>query len=110
MWVYYTPLFLAWAVRDKYGEVGVKRLEDGEGGSSSESSFEEEEDEDAEALTPQVERDFLRTLALIKSKDPRIYDKQVSFFSKGITPWHWKLADGCWVKGRQLPILFMPCV
>ena len=71
-------LFLAGAVRDKYGDVGVKQLEEG---SSSESSS-EEEDEDAEALTPQAERDFLRTLSLIKSKDPRIYDKEVSFFSK----------------------------
>ena len=68
-------------MRDKYGDVGVKQLE--EEGSSSESSS-EEEDEDAEALTPQVERDFLRTLSLIKSKDPRIYDKEVSFFSKGM--------------------------
>lgn len=50
----------------------------------SDSSSSEEEDEGAEALTPQVEKDFLRTLSLIRSKDPSIYDSQVSFFSKGV--------------------------
>lgn len=68
-------------MRDKYGDVGVKQLEEGEESSDSSS---EEEDEYAEALTPQVERDFLRTLSLIKSKDPRIYDKEVSFFKGGV--------------------------
>ena len=78
-------------VRDKYGDVAVKQLEDG---SSCSESSSEEEDEDAEALTPQVERDFLRTLSLIKSKDPRIYDKEVSFFTEGS-------CSHCLVKGRQ---------
>lgn len=61
-------------VRDKYGDVAMD---------SETSSSSEEEDDEAEALTPQVQRDFLRTLSLIKSKDPRIYNKEVSFFSKG---------------------------
>lgn len=52
--------------------------------SESESSSSEEEDDEAEALTPQVEKEFLRTLSLIKSKDPYIYNKDMAFFSKGM--------------------------
>ena len=33
-------------------------------------------------LTADVEKEFLRTLSLIHSKDPRIYDKQTQFFRK----------------------------
>ena len=33
-------------------------------------------------LTAEVEKDFLRTLSLIHSKDPSIYDKQTTFFKK----------------------------
>lgn len=69
----------ACAVRDKYGDVAVSQLE-----SESESSSSEEEDDEAEALTPQVEKEFLRTLSLIKSKDPCIYNKDMAFFSKGM--------------------------
>lgn len=57
-------------VRDKYGE-------DVDSSSS-------EEDEEAEGLTSDVERDFLRTLSLLKSKDPSIYDSHSEFYSHGM--------------------------
>uniref|UniRef100_A0A8W8LZA7 KRI1-like protein n=1 Tax=Magallana gigas TaxID=29159 RepID=A0A8W8LZA7_MAGGI len=59
-------------LRDRYGVDAEKEEED--------SSSSESEDEDAEALTPQLEEDWLKTLAALKSKDPRIYDKSVKFY------------------------------
>ena len=54
----------------------------GDGGSgSSSSSSSEEEDSDAEELTPQVEVDILKTIQMIRRKDPQIYDKNKQFFS-----------------------------
>lgn len=58
-------------MREKYGDVDTS------------SSSSEEEDEDAEGLTTDVQRDFLRTLSLLKSKDPSIYDSQSQFYSEG---------------------------
>jgi len=57
-------------LKQKYGDEPIEE-------SSSES-----EDDDAEALTPQMEKDFLETLSLIKEKDPKIYAKDSVFFKK----------------------------
>ena len=56
-------------MKEKYGDTAV---EDGSDSSS--------EDEDGEGITSDVERDFLRTLSLIKNKDPIIYDPSTTFY------------------------------
>ncbi len=58
-------------VRDKYGD-------DVDASSSS-----SEEEDEAEGVTKKMERDFLCTLSLLKSKDPAIYDTDKVFFTKG---------------------------
>ncbi|CAL1277260.1 unnamed protein product [Larinioides sclopetarius] len=47
---------------------------------SSSSSESEEEEE------PAIEKDFLKTLSLLKSKDPRIYDENTEFFREEDVP------------------------
>ncbi|CAI9736483.1 Hypothetical predicted protein [Octopus vulgaris] len=47
---------------------------------SSESSS--SEDEDGEEITEEFEKDWMCTLAALKTKDPKIYDKNVKFFQE----------------------------
>eukprot|EP00058_Branchiostoma_floridae_P020469 XP_002605959.1 hypothetical protein BRAFLDRAFT_92213 [Branchiostoma floridae] len=58
-------------LKDRYGDVDID---------ASSSSSSETEDEDAVELTPAIEKGFLKTLAALKSKDPRIYQQDVSFY------------------------------
>ncbi|KCV71959.1 hypothetical protein H696_01368 [Fonticula alba] len=51
--------------------------------SSDEDSDSEVEDEDGALMTPAVEKDILRTISLIKARDPRVYDSKVDFFEGG---------------------------
>lgn len=56
-----------------------KKDADKESDSSSYSSS-SSEDEEGEAVTEQKEKDWLSTLAALKNKDPRIYDKSIKFY------------------------------
>lgn len=77
----FLPFFLTsvsvWfiSVKTKYGEDPSTFLDE-----SSESTTSSDDDE-AKELTEGVERDFFKTLASLKSKDPKIYDPNVSFFN-----------------------------
>ncbi|NXV05958.1 KRI1 protein, partial [Cettia cetti] len=58
-------------LRDRYGDSG-----DSSDSDSSESSG------DHVALDPREEREFYRTLALLKTRDPRIYRQDTTFYTR----------------------------
>ncbi|XP_013417705.1 protein KRI1 homolog [Lingula anatina] len=58
-------------LKDRYGDVEID-----EDTTSSES-----EDDDAEALTEEVEKGWLKAYAAVKTRDPKIYSKEVKFYN-----------------------------
>lgn len=72
-------------VESKFGKtstLGKRRERDGEDdGSEDESSSDEDEDDNAELATEALDAEINATLNAIRSKDPRVYDQNVTFYS-----------------------------
>ncbi|KAJ3267088.1 KRRI-Interacting protein 1, partial [Borealophlyctis nickersoniae] len=65
------------SLREKYGD---DYLDEDEGPPDSES--EEEEDEFGELVTPEVDAQFMKTLAKLRAKKEEVYDPNSNFFSE----------------------------
>ncbi|XP_064355268.1 protein KRI1 homolog [Dromaius novaehollandiae] len=66
-------------LQDRYGDDG------GDGSSDSSSESDSSSGDDVEP-DPRLERDFYRTLALLKTRDPRIYRPDTTFYSRDGSP------------------------
>nr|XP_033332329.1 protein KRI1 homolog [Megalopta genalis] len=64
-------------LKTKYGDINVTTVSDGDSDTESSSSSEEEEENE---VTKQFDKDFYKTLALLKKKDENIYNQDVTFF------------------------------
>ncbi|XP_053320810.1 protein KRI1 homolog [Spea bombifrons] len=62
-------------LKDRYGDT-----EDNSDNSSSES------DEEEPTIDPALDKDFYRTLSLLKKKDPKIYQEDVTFYTEEGSP------------------------
>ncbi|RAK99056.1 KRI1 family protein [Aspergillus ibericus CBS 121593] len=72
-------------LESKFGKssvLGKRRDRDGEDESNSEDeSSDEEEDEDGELATTALDAEIMATLKAIRSKDPRVYDSNTTFYT-----------------------------
>ena len=66
-------------LKDKYGEEAANKAINGNVDDSDDESS-SSEDEMADALTDEVEKNFFKTMASLKSKDPKLYDGKTHFF------------------------------
>ncbi|CAH1164664.1 unnamed protein product, partial [Phaedon cochleariae] len=76
----YAKNYNNWRNKEELNKFKTKYGEDIDQEESSSSS----EDEDGIELSENLEKDFFKTLACLKNKDPRIYDENVQFFSENI--------------------------
>lgn len=71
-------------LEEKHGAQSRKRKRDvrDDAGSESDSSSSEDEDDEGELATAALDDEIFATLNAIKSKDPRVYDENVTFYTE----------------------------
>ena len=69
-------------VEAKYGKTNMGKGRANEPEEDEESSSDEDEDEDGELATEALDAEILATLKAIRSKDPAVYDNNVTFYTK----------------------------
>ncbi|CAG8548208.1 2876_t:CDS:2 [Paraglomus brasilianum] len=75
-------------LKEKYGDLAHNEESD---------STSEEEDEYGELVTPEIDAQILKTITAIRSKDPKVYDSNTSFFADGEI----EEARNLWEENRQ---------
>ncbi|KZF23523.1 hypothetical protein L228DRAFT_267520 [Xylona heveae TC161] len=72
-------------LEEKYGKDNAskkRKASDGEGSDEESDSESESEDDDALLATEALDQEINATLQAIRAKDPRVYDKDVTFYSE----------------------------
>lgn len=69
-------------IAERKARWGVNQVDqDAIGFDSEDEDTDEEEDENAELLTPEVDAQIMKTIAAIRTQDPRVYEADKQFFN-----------------------------
>ncbi|XP_057331902.1 protein KRI1 homolog [Microplitis mediator] len=76
----YAANYDKWRLKEEVNRLKTKHGDHLKYADDSEDSSSSSDDEDANLLTEEMDKNFYKTLAYLKKKDPKIYDDKVVFF------------------------------